>query len=314
VSTLLVASTGGHLKQLHRLHRRLVPEGHPVVWVTFRTAQSVSLLEGEDVFFVPFVGGRDPKGILKNLPAAARVLRERPVSRMVSTGSAIALPYFALARTRRIQSHYIESSARSQGPSATGRLISRLPGVHLYTQYPAWAGGPWRFAGSVFDSFEAAPAGPPQTIRRAVVSLGTFRGIGFERLVRRVIALLPADVEVLWQTGDTDVSDLGIAGRREIPDKELMDAMRDADVVIAHAGVGTALAALEVGKRPILVPRRLQHAEHVDDHQTQIAGELQRRGLALSVEADELQYRHLLEAARSRTRTLPEDPPFNLRR
>ena len=50
--------------------------------------------------------------------------------------------------------------------------------------------------------------------------------------------------------------------------------MREADVVVAHAGVGTALAALEVGKCPVLVPRRLAHGEHVDDHQVQIASEL----------------------------------------
>ncbi len=84
--------------------------------------------------------------------------------------------------------------------------------------------------------------------------------------------------------------------------------MREADVVVAHAGVGTALAALEVGKCPVLVPRRLAHGEHVDDHQTQIAGELSRRGLALTVDADALTLDHLLEAA-GRTVGAPADPP-----
>ena len=50
--------------------------------------------------------------------------------------------------------------------------------------------------------------------------------------------------------------------------------------------------------------------EHVDDHQTQICRELERRGLSLSVEADALNYDHLLAAAGRRVRTLVDEPPF----
>ena len=110
--------------------------------------------------------------------------------------------------------------------------------------------------------------------------------------------------------GDTDVSGLGIVGHHAIPERELTQAIREADVLVAHAGVGTALAALEVGKCPVLVPRRVAHGEHVDDHQTQIAGELGNRGLALSVEANDLTLDHLLAAAAKRVATLPADPPF----
>ena len=53
LTTLLVASTGGHLKQLHQLHRRLTTISGPYVWATFDTPQSRSLLEGEEVEFVP---------------------------------------------------------------------------------------------------------------------------------------------------------------------------------------------------------------------------------------------------------------------
>ena len=117
---------------------------------------------------------------------------------------------------------------------------------------------------------------------------------------------------MLWQTGDTDVTGLGITGHHAIPERELSEAIRGADVLVAHAGVGTALAALEVGACPVLVPRRLSHGEHVDDHQIQIAGELSRRGLALTTDADELTLDHLLTAAATPVATLPEDPPFVL--
>jgi len=312
MATLLVASTGGHLKQLHRLHRRLTGVAGPFRWVTFDTPHSRSLLDGESVEFVRFVGGRDPLNLLSNAPAANRMVRNPEVQALVSTGSSMALPFFALGRARRLRCHYIESAARSDGPSATGRLMGRIPGVFLYSQYPGWAGGRWRYRGSVFDSFVTAdrrePA--PERLRRVVVTLGTFRGYGFARLVRRLLELLPHDADVLWQTGDTDTSGLDIVGHHAIPERDLIEAMREADVVVAHAGVGTALAALEVGKCPLLVPRRLAHREHVDDHQTQIAHELERRGLSMSVEVDDLTQEDLLAAAGRAVTTLVEEPPF----
>lgn len=312
MTVLLVASTGGHLKELHHLHERLAGVDGPFRWVTFDTPQSRSLLDGEAVDFVPFVGGRDPLNVARNLGEARRIFREREIEVVVSTGSSVALPYFALARTRLLPCHFIESAARIDGPSLTGRLMSRVPGVHLYAQYAAWAGGRWGFRGSVFDSFEcrAADGASPARIGRVVVSLGTYRGYPFTRLVRHLLDALPKEAEVLWQTGDTDVSELGIHGHCAIPERDLTEAMREADVVVAHAGVGTALAAFEVGKCPVLVPRRFSLGEHVDDHQIQIAEELANRGLSITVDADELSHDHLLEAAGRRIRRSAQAPIF----
>jgi UDP-N-acetylglucosamine--N-acetylmuramyl-(pentapeptide) pyrophosphoryl-undecaprenol N-acetylglucosamine transferase len=312
LSTLLVASTGGHLKELHYLHRRLSGVEGPFRWVTFDTPQSRSLLEGENVDFVPFVGGRDPVNVARNLGTARRILSDPDLDTAVSTGSSVALPFFGLARARRLRCHYIECSARVDGPSVTGRLISRIPGVSLYAQYPSWSLGKWGYSGSVFDSFERddLPGTHLPRLERVVVSIGTYRGYGFQRLIRRLLEILPSETEVLWQTGDTDISGFGITGHDTIPERDLTKAMREADVVVSHAGIGTALAAFEVGKSPLLVPRRLSHGEHIDDHQTQIASELDSRGLAVTVEADELRYEDLLAAVGRRVTTPTEVPAF----
>ena len=314
MTTLLAASTGGHLKQLHRLHRRLSGIDGPYRWVTFDTPQSRSLLEGEAVDFVHFVGSRDPVNLLRDLPAARRILRDHEIDTVVSTGASMALPFFALARARRLDCHYIESAARSEGPSATGRAISRIPGVWRYAQYSNWASGGWRYRGSVFDSFEGAgdedTADPPDRLGKVVVTLGTHRGYGFARLVRHLLAILPRETDVLWQTGDTDTGGLGISGHRALPERDLIQAIREADVVVAHAGVGAALITLEAGKCPVLVPRRRARGEHVDDHQTQIATELGNRALSVPSEADELTLGHLLASAARRVTTLADDPPF----
>jgi UDP-N-acetylglucosamine transferase subunit ALG13 len=196
----------------------------------------------------------------------------------------------------------------------SGRMISRIPGVELYCQYPHWADEKWRYGGSVFDVFEPTPrSGPPASITSAVVTLGTRQGFDFRRLLERLITIMPADCDVLWQTGNTDVTGLSIAARPEMPAAELKQAMTNADVVIAHAGVGSAIAALELGKAPVLVPRREHLGEHVDDHQIQVARELEQRGLAVVADASELEVHHLLEAAQVRVSVRESVPPLALR-
>jgi UDP-N-acetylglucosamine--N-acetylmuramyl-(pentapeptide) pyrophosphoryl-undecaprenol N-acetylglucosamine transferase len=298
VSTLLVASGGGHLKELHHLRDRVEGIEPPYSWVTFDTPQARSLLEGEEVDFVPFVGGRDPSGVARNLPHARRIFRRRQPDVVLSTGSAVALAYFAYGRAKGLPCHFVESAARIEGPSLSGKLMTRIPGVNLYTQYLSWADERWLYRGSVFDSFagEERAAGRPERLDKVVVTLGTYRGYDFGRLVERLLEVLPAETEVLWQTGDTDVSRFGIGGHYAIPEAELTQAMQEADAVVAHAGVGTALAAFEVGVCPLLVPRRLALREHVDDHQIQIADELVKRDLAISVDASELRCEDLLAA------------------
>jgi UDP-N-acetylglucosamine--N-acetylmuramyl-(pentapeptide) pyrophosphoryl-undecaprenol N-acetylglucosamine transferase len=301
MTVLLVASNGGHLKQLYRLHRHFGDLRPPYRWVTFDTPQARSMLKAERVDYVPHVGGRDPINVLRNVRHANSIICKHRPDAMVSTGSAIALPFFSVGRARGVSCHFVESAARMQGPSLTGRLMQGVPGVRLYSQYRQWAGGRWTYRGSVFEAFEAEVEGAAnvEEVGRVVVALGTYHGITFRRLVDRVLQILPEGAEVLWQTGFTDVSDLDIDARAEMPEEALIDAMAEADVVIAHAGVGTALAALEVGKRPVLVPRRVAFGEHVDDHQVQIASELAGRGLARWAEADTLDLEDLLDAASS---------------
>lgn len=311
-TTLLVASTGGHLSELLELRTRIAPAVGSYRWVTFDTPQSRSALAGEPVSYVRFVGSRDSFNVMRNVPSANRIIRENGVGAVISTGAAMMIPIFLAARARGIRCHFIESAARADGPSTSGRIVSRIPGIRLYTQYEGWADDHWSYRGSVFDAFAPEEAIRTPAIRKVVVSLGTHRGFPFRRVVSRLLAILPPSVEVLWQTGDTDVSDLPIVGHDTLPQERLFAAIADADVVVAHAGVGTALAVLKLGKLPVLVPRRRSAGEHVDDHQIQVASDLARRRLALNVDAERLGLADLEEAARWRAVRSGEVPPIVL--
>jgi UDP-N-acetylglucosamine--N-acetylmuramyl-(pentapeptide) pyrophosphoryl-undecaprenol N-acetylglucosamine transferase len=313
MTTLLVAAAGGHLAQLHRLAPRLDVIDDDRLWVTFDGPQSRSLLAGENVEFVPYVGPRHLAAALLNLRRARKILHKVEPSVVVSTGSAVAMSFLPLARMHGAKTIYIESAARADGPSLTGRLLQRTPGVQRFTQYRMWADDSWSYVGSVFDGFTPAPATPPSgRPLKVVVTCGLIEGYGFRRLITRLLQILPHDAEVLWQVGDTDMSGLPVESVRSLPWIDLAAAMKAADIVVAHTGIGSAIDAMESGKCPVLVPREARHGEHVDDHQRQIAAELAARGLAIYRSAEELTMDDLRAAMDVAVEELQEPPMIHV--
>jgi UDP-N-acetylglucosamine transferase subunit ALG13 len=309
VTTLLVASTGGHLAELHDLVPRLGVRDRQ--WVTFDSAQSRSLLAGEDVVHVPPATSRDLVGTVRDLLVAQQMFRRDRYDRVISTGASVAMSFFLPAIAAGVECAYIESATRTDGPSLTGRMAARLPRTRLFTQYRSWADDTWRYSGSIFDAFTAVPAGR-RAVRSVVVSLGTHRRYTFPRLLARLVEILPPGLEVLWQVGATRIPRMPAGARAQVPIDELRRAMREADVVISHAGVGSALAAMQAGHRAVYVPRRRAYGEHVDDHQVAMARELERRQLVVAREAGDLTYADLETAAAWSVRASPRVQPFRL--
>lgn len=295
MTTLLVASAGGHIAELHALLPRLPVDGNRA-WVTFDTPQTRDLLGNELVAYALFAGSRDARGTLKDALFARRVFARSTITSVISTGSSIAAAFFLHARARGIPCHYIDSATRVNGPSLTGRLVQFLPGVHLYTQNADWASGRWVFAGSVFDDFEVKMGSTPVQTNKVVVSLGTRQEYSFRRLVERLAPMLK-HADVYWQIAPSDADGLGIANHGLSATSELEAIMREADLVITHAGVGSASTALKQGRRSVLIPRRQEFAEHVDDHQVDLGRVLSRKGLAVVREAEEVSEADLQEAA-----------------
>ena len=102
-----------------------------------------------------------------------------------------------------------------------------------------------------------------------LVTVGT-SGEPFDRLLESV-APLTAGEEVVVQHGASAVRPPGAECVAFLEYSELLDRMRRARAVVTHAGVGSIMAALSVGKRPFVVPRRRALGEAVDDHQVELA-------------------------------------------
>ncbi|MGI9605147.1 MAG: glycosyltransferase [Acidimicrobiales bacterium] len=312
MTTLLVSTVGGHLTQLHGLVPRF--DGLDTcdrLWVTHRTEQSESLLAHENVIWVPYIEERDVTGVLRAIGPALRLIEERNVDSVVSTGSAIAVAYLAAGRLRGRRAVFIESTAFVRSRSRTGQIVRRIPGVETFTQSRAMSNGHWQYRGSVLDNYESERA-QTRDPKRLVVTVGTSRSFGYRRLLERLVSIVPHDVDVLWQTGSTDTDGLDIDSTPWMPHAQLAAAAEGADVVIAHAGGGSALTSLDAGRRPLLVPRKAASGDFNDDHQLEIAELLAERRLALVRDVEDLSWSDVVEAARWRVHRAGAAGPFDL--
>ncbi|MDA8044197.1 MAG: glycosyltransferase [Actinomycetota bacterium] len=299
---LLAASSGGHLHEMRLLARRIVPRGYRAEWLVPWCPQSDEIGADETVHIVHDTPPRAWWAMVRDIgPCGVAIRAVNPIA-VVSTGAGLAVAALGSARALGVEAHYIESAARTLGPSLTGRMVTGLPGVGRYTQWASWSSPRWLRTGSVFDGFVAEPEHGVGRIERVVVTLGTQPTFEFRRLVVRLLEILPPSAQVLWQTGCTDVAGLGIEATPNLAPAALRRAMEQADVVVAHAGIGSAVGVLQAGRLPVLVPRRREFGEHIDDHQATIGRALGALGLAVVREVEGLGLDDLLAATQRRVR------------
>jgi UDP-N-acetylglucosamine transferase subunit ALG13 len=114
----------------------------------------------------------------------------------------------------------------------------------------------------------------------------------FDRLIQAVDKLVRQGVlkNVYCQIGASTYHPKHCRWETFIPFGKMLEHIRRSDVIISHGGVGIALLCLQQGKIPILVPRRRELGEHVDDHQVEFAAHLERLKKAVIVwEMEELE-------------------------
>lgn len=104
----------------------------------------------------------------------------------------------------------------------------------------------------------------------------------FNRLVKAIDKLVAGGTisePVFIQTGYCTYSPKCCEWERFVPAPEMRSRMEGADVVITHGGPSSFIEAMNVGKTPVVVPRRLEFNEHVNDHQADFVQKVaERRG------------------------------------
>lgn len=124
---LFVCSSGGHLAQLMtvdiwwRKNRRR--------WVSFQLPDVEARLAGEEVIWAHHPTTRNVVNLIRNFGVAWKVLSARRPDVILSTGAAIAVPFFVFGRVFGIPCVFIEVIDRLETPTLTGRICLHLATV-----------------------------------------------------------------------------------------------------------------------------------------------------------------------------------------
>jgi len=126
---LFVSSAGGHLAQLLQLEPWY--RSHHVRWVTFELPDAVGLLDDEQVVWAHHPTTRNFKNLVRNSMLAIRELRHTRPDVIVSSGAAIAVPFFWAGKLFGAKTVYVEVIDRIDTRTLTARLVSPVTDLFL---------------------------------------------------------------------------------------------------------------------------------------------------------------------------------------
>lgn len=99
---------------------------------------------------------------------------------------------------------------------------------------------------------------------------------GFERLIKEMDRITDdIEEEVIMQIGSTKYKPINAKYYNFLPKIDTLKLYGNSRIVVSHAGVGSIISAFRYNKPMILVPRMKKYGEVFDDHQLEIAKELE---------------------------------------
>ena len=117
----MVGSSGGHLTHLYML--KPFWQKHDRFWVTFDKEDARSVLEGERLIPCYYPTNRSLKALVINTWLAWKTLRREKPDLIISSGAAVAVPFFWLGKFLGAKTIYVEVFDRIDKPTITGRMV-----------------------------------------------------------------------------------------------------------------------------------------------------------------------------------------------
>ena len=92
-------------------------------WVTFDKEDARSLLKGERMYPCYYPTNRSLKALVANTRIAWRTLREERPDLIISSGAAVAVPFFYIGKLLGAKLVYVEVFDRIDRPTMSGKMV-----------------------------------------------------------------------------------------------------------------------------------------------------------------------------------------------
>lgn len=112
------------------------------------------------------------------------------------------------------------------------------------------------------------------------VTVGTGNTYGFDRLIKKMDEIAGKIKEnVVMQIGCTEYIPENAEYFLFAESSEMNKLYKNSRIIVCHSGIGSIINAVKFNKPTIVVPRRKEYKEHIDDHQLEISTEMDKEGL-----------------------------------
>ncbi|MGN0254842.1 MAG: PssD/Cps14F family polysaccharide biosynthesis glycosyltransferase [Chordicoccus sp.] len=126
-----VASSGGHLAEICRMSGLI--KRFPGVLITEKESYPISFF-GKKVYTIPKMNRHELKGIghlFSTYRTAEKILKDEKINFVVTTGAMCSVPVCLAAKHMGIKVIYVESFARVETPSMTGKIMYHVADLFL---------------------------------------------------------------------------------------------------------------------------------------------------------------------------------------
>lgn len=121
IKVCLVGSSGGHLTHLYMLEPFWKKEDR--FWVTFDKEDANTILKNEKKYYCYYPTNRNLKNLIKNTFLAIKILKKEKPDLIISSGAAVAVPFFYIGKLFGAKLVYIEVFDRIDKPTMTGKIV-----------------------------------------------------------------------------------------------------------------------------------------------------------------------------------------------
>lgn len=127
-------SSGGHLTHMWLL-KPVWSRAQDRFWVTFDKEDANSLLNDERVYHCYFPTNRNIPNLIRNTGLAIKILRKERPNLIISSGAAVAVPFFIIGKLMGAKCVYVEVFDRVDKSTLTGRILNRVADL-MVVQWP----------------------------------------------------------------------------------------------------------------------------------------------------------------------------------
>lgn len=113
------------------------------------------------------------------------------------------------------------------------------------------------------------------------VVLGTQK-FQFNRLLKKIDEIAGKDYDFFAQIGNSNYTPNNYSYCKFMDKQQFDYYVEECEFIITHSGVGSIISALKKDKTVIVVPRKAEYGEHIDNHQMEIAEVFSQKGYVVA--------------------------------